>query len=123
MAEGGLQVEWKDAETRPGLPKDGRPPEQSKKYRAFRAATFGLKLLQVYVLAMVFAFGDRAVTWQVLALELMLMATDAYVTIGYINGQAALDRYSDVLRFALAKGAEVRTGDKGEPVLTEDPEG
>ena len=73
---------------------------KSKKFFAYLVADFGWKILMFYVLM---NYKDQINHFALVTLATMII-TSGFIQIGYILGQAALDRYTHVASLAIRKG-------------------
>ena len=84
-------------------------PLQSKKFVAFLVAEITWKTTLLAVLA--FAFLGGGLTGGYLTVAVLVAAIAGFVEVAYINGQAALDRYTQLAKLALDQGKTFQTRD------------
>lgn len=82
-------------------------PLQSKKFVAFLVAEVTWKVLLLAVLA--FAFCGGGLSGSYLTVAVLVTAIAGFVEVAYINGQAALDRYTHLAQMALDQGKTFQT--------------
>tara|TARA_Y100001973_G_C5098300_1_gene281278 strand:- start:427 stop:666 length:240 start_codon:yes stop_codon:yes gene_type:complete len=73
-----------------------KTPLQSKKFIAYLIADFGWKIIFLYILFQTKSKYD----YYSFTIMLTLLITSGFIQIGYILGQAALDRYITLLEKA-----------------------
>jgi hypothetical protein len=78
-------------------------PLKSKKFIAYLIADFGWKALSFYVCNMYYEKGIDHYAFMVLV---TIIVTAGFIQIGYILGQAALDKYTHVANTALTRDGE-----------------
>lgn len=93
---------------------DNQKPMQSKKFVAFLLSTIGWNAL---MLSIIWRFEDK-IDHIALTLLVTMVITNGFIQIGYILGQAALDKYKQValsatdnLRSPKEKSSDSGSGD------------
>jgi hypothetical protein len=77
-------------------------PLKSKKFVAYLVSELGWKILIGYIM---FVYQNKIDHYAFMVLVTMVV-TSGFIQIGYILGQAALDKYALVAQNALDKGGE-----------------
>lgn len=72
-------------------------PTKSKKYLAYLIAEFGWKLTLFYL---IYQFGSKLDQYSFIVLTTMIIV-NGFIQVGYILGQAALDRYTHMAEIAV----------------------
>jgi hypothetical protein len=100
-------------------------PIQSKKLAAFLVAEITWKILAVLVLF----WGKDSIPNQVWAILMAIVVVAGFVEVGYIIGQASLDKYIQIAKIAVGaghsvtmKGITINKATEDKPVENKTPE-
>ena len=88
----------------------GKLPLKSKKFVAYLIAELGWKALILYVLIQ---YGGKIEHYAFMVLIAMIV-TSGFMQVGYILGQAALDRYAHLAERGITRDENTQTKDKSE---------
>jgi len=99
----------------------GRGPLQSKKFVAFLVSDLTLKVLAVLILA--WAWNLDEVSTRVFFLLLAVIVVTGFLAVGYILGQAGLDRYVRLAQIAVQGAANGKTNGSLNKVLAKGTKG
>ena len=94
---------------------DEGTPLQSKKFLAFIMAELGWKA--VIILTIVFLWNRDQMDGLGLAFVMTLVLVNGFVEVGFILGQASLDKFIRLAKIAAATGARIRPKMPGVEIL------
>lgn len=98
---------------------DEGTPLQSKKFIAFMVSELTWKV--IIVLTLVFLWNRDQLDGLALAVLMTLTLVTGFVEVGFILGQASLDKFVRLAKIAAVSGSKIRPRLKGMDVQDEDP--
>lgn len=98
---------------------DEEVPLKSKKFIAFLLSELTWKA--IIVLTLVFLWNRDQLDGLAMAILMTLILVTGFVEVGFILGQASLDKFIRLAKIAAVSGSKIRPRVKGMEVFDEDP--